>query len=80
MTIAMVAPTSTCGTFAGTGISAPSALQVFAGLMYSTGAFGGALYGGSFTLSPSASSSPRKFNRVPYTVPVTTSLMAAPVR
>jgi hypothetical protein len=43
ITMAMVAPTSTCGTCAGTGMVAPCALQVLAGLTYSTGALGGAL-------------------------------------
>ena len=43
ITIAMVAPTSTSGTRAGTAIALPCGLQVLAVLTYSTGAFGGAL-------------------------------------
>ena len=43
MTMATVAPTSTSGTRAGSAMVPPFSVQVLAGLMYNTGALGGAL-------------------------------------
>ena len=41
---------------AGTGVTAPAPAKVLRGFTYSTGDFGGALYGGSFTCAPNAAS------------------------
>jgi hypothetical protein len=65
MTMPSVAPICSASASAGTTMSSPSPMWVLRGLMYSTGAFGAALYGAWFTASPSAASASRWFNSAP---------------
>src|SRR5262245_609680 len=67
MTIARDAPISNSSGACGTTDRCPA--SVLRGLMYSTGARGGPLYGGAWTASPKAVQAARSFSNGPSTVP-----------